>query len=61
MFTGADGGVDYVHFRTFLEAIEQQAASGDKAAGQILEIVFRFEKLIDVSNKIANKTFEKPG
>jgi hypothetical protein len=61
MFTGADGGISYVHFKVLLEATEQKALTGDKAAEQIIALVFCFERLIDVSNKVANKAFDKPG
>jgi len=59
MFTGADGGVNYVHFKVLLEAMEQKALSGDKAAEQIIELIYRFERLIDVSNKIADNAYKK--
>lgn len=56
-FTGADGGVRFVKLKCFVEALEQQASNGDAASKELLQIVNRFSKLIDVANdpKIRSK------
>lgn len=48
-FSGADGGGRFVMFKSMLEALSNQADEGDKAAGQLMEIVVRFSRLIDIS------------
>jgi hypothetical protein len=49
VFSGSDGGVRYMKFRAAMEAIDQQAANGNEAASEIIEIVRRFSVLIDAT------------
>lgn len=49
--TGADGGGDFLKLRFFLEDLEKLAKSGDDAAKQLLEVLYRFEKLCNVACK----------
>lgn len=45
-FSGADGGVAYVHLRRALEVIDAQAAESDECAIAVVEIVTRFARLV---------------
>jgi uncharacterized protein with NAD-binding domain and iron-sulfur cluster len=55
LFTGADGGVDFINFRTFLESMEKGASNGDNAAEQLMLLFYRFEKMIDISKELGRK------
>lgn len=48
VFTGADGGVDFVKLRCALEDLEVRADCGDAAAREVIQIAVRFRRLIDV-------------
>jgi hypothetical protein len=50
-FMGSDGGISFIHVRFFLEEMAKQAEAGDEAALSILDILFKFNKLIEVANK----------
>lgn len=50
-FSGTDGGVRFVRFRALLEELERQSIDGDKSSEEILKLVKRFKKLIDVANE----------
>lgn len=45
----ADGGVDLCIFKAFLEDFSKKAENGDESAAELLEIMLRFSKLIDVA------------
>lgn len=47
LFSGGDGAVGYVQLRTFLDVMAERADNGDKAAVDVLDVVYRFNKLID--------------
>ena len=51
VFTGADGGVAFVKFCSFMQNMEQQAVEGNAAAKDILQIVKRFARLLEVASK----------
>lgn len=48
-FSGADGGISFVKLRVLLEEIERKSISGDVYAEEILKVVKRFRRLIDVA------------
>ena len=45
-FSGADGGIGYFKTMRFLEHVEARCKEGDREAGQIIEIVRRFSRLV---------------
>jgi hypothetical protein len=47
-FTGADGGVRFTKFFTGYNEFKRRAENGDKDAQEIILLVQRFSKLIDV-------------
>lgn len=49
VFSGADGGVDFAMLKGFIDQLKQQAAEGDKAAEQILEIQTRYIRLVKMA------------
>jgi len=49
-FSGADGGIKFVKLMGLLEEIEKRSLAGDETAKEILKVVRRFRKLIDVAN-----------
>ena len=51
ILSGDDGGVPFIHFKTFVDALGERADKGDKAAHQVLEVIYRFEKLIRVAQR----------
>jgi len=48
IFTGADGGVQFIVIQRTLETIEQQALAGDEASKKIIQEVKRASKLFDI-------------
>lgn len=51
VFSGADGAVAYFKFRCLCEDMEKKADAGDEGAKQICDVVYHFQKLIDVASK----------
>lgn len=51
MASGADGGVSFVMLRTLYEEMQRQAAEGSASAQEVVNIVHRFARLIDVAQK----------
>jgi hypothetical protein len=53
VFGGADGGVEFVKMKFGLEGIEQKmlADIDDEAAKQLIDIVHKFRRLVDVLSK----------
>jgi hypothetical protein len=49
VFTGADGGVDFSKFCLFINAMDERAVKGDKAAQQVLEQLRRFHRLVNIA------------
>lgn len=50
-FTGVDGAAKYVRFCTLLIQLDRQAKDGDKSAVELLEMVHRVSRLIDLANR----------
>jgi hypothetical protein len=53
VFGGADGGVEFVYLKTNLEGIEKRmlADIDDEAAKQLIDILHKFRRLVDVLSK----------
>lgn len=49
--TATDGGLSFIKLKIMIETLEEQYQEGDYQAGQILDIVTRFSRLIDVANE----------
>ena len=63
-FTAADGGVSFIKFQLFIEDMEKQFEEGSYAAGEVLTIMDRFSRMIDIANekvemKQSNKRFNE--
>jgi hypothetical protein len=50
-FAGTDGGAKYVRFCTFIIQLDRQAKAGDEASVQLLEIVHRMSRFVDITNR----------
>ncbi len=48
--TGADGGTSFINLRSFLEEMDGQAKNGKASAEELIKIMTRFSRLIDISN-----------
>ena len=59
IFTGADGGVQYVLLLDALHLMEQQSEQGDEGAKEILEMVVRFNKLVQLLSGKERKKYAK--
>ena len=46
---GADGAVSFINLRTLIEDMDSR--EDDEGAQQIVEVVKRFSRLIDIANK----------
>lgn len=46
VFTGADGGGDFVIARATIAEMDRQAAAGDRAAAQVIALVCQFSRLV---------------
>lgn len=52
VFSGADGGVQFVLLKELVERMDQQAQVGDETAEQVLTVTLRrFNNLLDVAAK----------
>jgi hypothetical protein len=51
LFTGADGGVRFVKWKSLIESLDKQAEIGDKSAKEVLKTVILFSRLINIANK----------
>lgn len=49
--TGLDGGVKFTRFKFALKDLDKQAAKGDKAAEQLIQVVMQFSRLIDATTR----------
>jgi len=47
-FSGADGGISFLLVRTRLEDLEQRAMTGDAAAAELMLVLTRFGKLVEL-------------
>lgn len=45
MFTGTDGGGEFVKFRTLIENLDRLALEGDQPAIQLMDVFHRFARL----------------
>lgn len=50
-FTGADGCSSYISMRSMVSTMCKRAEDGDTKALEILKVVSRFRRLIDISDK----------
>ena len=50
-FTGADGGIRFVNFKSMIEMLDKQAGDGDPSSEHLIQIMLQFSRLIDVANK----------
>lgn len=46
--TGADGGVKFMAYKAGLEEMSKRESEGDRQAAEVLAIVVRFSRLLDV-------------
>ena len=49
-FSGTDGGIRFIKLQCFLKEFENRSET-ESSARQILDVMSRFSKLIDVANK----------
>jgi hypothetical protein len=50
-FGGADGGISFVRFRSFLEKLENPKCIADEeSSNKLIKIVLQFNKMIDIAN-----------
>jgi hypothetical protein len=50
-FSGEDGGVSFAKLHCLLDSMEEKASQGDEAAKQVLLVVRRFARLIQVAQQ----------
>lgn len=48
-FAGADGGISFVNLRSILENMDKEAGNGNLSAQEILEVVYRFHRLVKMA------------
>jgi len=46
--TGVDGGISFMELRVALDRYEEEATDGNEASAEVLKIVARFSRLIDL-------------
>jgi hypothetical protein len=51
-FSGDDGGVSFIRLRSLIETMHARAVTGDDAAKQLIDVVSKMSRLIDVANSI---------
>jgi hypothetical protein len=51
-FTGEDGGVKFAFVKKRFDEIDKTAIEGDKASQEIMEIMVRFSRLINVLGEL---------
>ena len=51
--TGADGGGRFIKFKAFVAGLDEKAEAGDEPAKEIVSMVHRVSKLIDLANSDA--------
>ena len=56
---GADGGLRFASYMMLIRSLDDQAAAGDVASEALLEVMFRFKKLIDVAEKVRKGEYRK--
>lgn len=50
-FSGEDGGVGFLAIKQLVQVMDRQASEGDIAAEEIITLVKRMSRLIDVAKK----------
>jgi len=55
-FGGEDGGGSYVRLCTLVEGLDIRAADGDKSATQLVGVVLKFARLIEIAKTMKNLT-----
>jgi hypothetical protein len=51
VFTGADGGVDFVKVREFIYEMARRADLGDADALKVLGVMYSFERLVELGKE----------
>ena len=54
-FSGADGGASFIALQILVQEMDKRAAKGDQAAEEIIALIRKFAKLIELSEKIQNR------
>ena len=55
-FTGSDGGVGFIHLRSFIISLRKQADAGDPNASEVLErTLYTFKRFIELAETHADK------
>lgn len=49
-FGGADGGVSFINLKWMIENMDSLSDQGEEHATEIIKVMLRFSKLIDVAN-----------
>jgi hypothetical protein len=50
-FSGGDGGVRFTNLLVLLRGLDERASQGDQSAQELIQIMLRFRRLIQVANK----------
>ena len=50
-FTGADGGISYVQFRSMIETCDKKAEAGDKPAEILVGLMIHFSRMIEAAER----------
>jgi len=57
-FSCADGGIHFMSVTQLIEEFDKRAEDGDKAAERLIEVVYQFNRLINVTEELKPcKTF----
>ena len=48
--TFSNAGLEFINFMSMIRGLDEQAGNGDQGAKQILDIMFRFNRLIEVAS-----------
>ena len=59
ILSGDEGGVPFVKARTFLLSMAEQADNGDAGARQVLDIVYKFSKLLNLASNPPKAAFKQ--
>ena len=51
VFSGADGGGDFIMFRNFIEVMKKRASEGDTASEELVQILRRFTKMVRIGTR----------
>jgi hypothetical protein len=50
--TGTDGGSRFMKLRWFLEAMDKKATNGDPSAEEVISVMKRFSRMIDIAQDL---------